>query len=262
MPSELEPSNATALYTGWVQHRRYRPTEHAFRYPLFMTLLDLDHLPETFAGCWFWSHERASLARFRRGDHLGDSQQDLRESVRDFVHHALGFRPTGAVHLLTHLAYFGYRFNPVSFFYCYDSAHAGPVAIVAEITNTPWGERFPYALDCRHAGARSPDHYTFHLDKRFHVSPYMPMEIAYDWRFSAPRERLWIHMHNFHQGERIFDAAMVLQQRPWNAQNRRSVLLRYPFMTTQVIAGIYWQAARLWLKGTPVHTHPAKRTHA
>ncbi|MEZ5451088.1 MAG: DUF1365 family protein, partial [Thiolinea sp.] len=126
------------LYVGRVNHRRYTPRPHAFSYRLFMLYLDLDELPTLFKPYWLWSVDRPNLARFRRRDHLGDPQQPLSEAVRERIEQETGRRPAGPIRLLTHFSYFGYRFNPVSFYYCFDAADQQLEYIVAEVNNTPW----------------------------------------------------------------------------------------------------------------------------
>jgi DUF1365 family protein len=108
----------SALYIGQVKHRRQAPRVHEFRYPLFMAYLDLAELEQVFARRWFWSIDRANLASFRRSDHLGDPALPLADAVRELVAERTGVRPRGPIRLLTHLRYFGYCFNPVSFYYC------------------------------------------------------------------------------------------------------------------------------------------------
>jgi hypothetical protein len=163
------------LYEGWVRHRRHAPTPHAFRYRLFQPYLDLDELPATLDGRLFWSARRPALAWFRRADHFGDPAVPLAEAVRTEVARQTGARPTGPIGLLTHLRYFGYCFNPVSFYYCWDAAGASLEFLLAEVTNTPWGERHCYVVDLR-AGAPAP------TPKAFHVSPFMGMDQEYRWR--------------------------------------------------------------------------------
>lgn len=249
----------SALYTGQVRHRRFAPCGHDFSYPLFMVWLDLDELDTVFGGRWFWSVGRPNLASFCRADYLGPPSQPLAESVRDRVQQATGVRPAGPIRLLTHLRYFGHCFNPVSFYYCFNVADTGVECIVAEITNTPWKERHAYVLPLAHSIAPDRAQGRWEFDKAFHVSPFMPMDIHYDWRFSAPGDALAVHMNCEREGVRVFDASLTLRRQPMTAASMAAVLLRFPLMTLRVVAAIHWQALRLWLKRVPVHTHPALR---
>jgi len=249
----------SAVYEGMVRHRRLAPVAHAFRYSLFMLYVDLAELPRLFDGRWFWSTSQPNLAWFRRADHAGDPQVPLDESVRDQVEAATGRRPTGPIRLLTHLRYFGYVFNPVSFYYCFDHEDRRVDTIVAEVTNTPWGERHCYVLDGSLDEGRGR-HHRYRFGKRFHVSPFMPMEVDYDWRFDMPGERLMVHMVNLRSGSRFFDATMVLARRELTAVSLARTLVQYPFMTARVIGAIHWQALRLWIKRCPFYSHPKTRT--
>ena len=245
----------SALYEGVVTHRRRAPVGNAFRYRLFHVYLDLAELDTVFRGRWLWSAKGPALAWFRREDHFGDPAAPLDEAVRDLVEQRLGRRPRGAVRLLTHLRYFGYVMNPVSFFYCFDPDDECLEAVVAEVHNTPWGERHCYVLDAdgepADGGMRA-----FAFAKDFHVSPFMPMEQSYRWRIGDPGERLAVAMENFEGEEKVFDAALALERREITGASLARSLALFPWMTAKVIAAIYWQAFRLWLKGVRFHPHP------
>jgi uncharacterized protein len=245
----------SALYIGRLRHRRLTPRAHAFSYAIWMLWLDLAELDSVFRGRWFWSTRRRALAWFCRADYLGDPAVSLDEAVRRRVVEATGARPTGPIRMLGQLRNFGHCFNPVVFYYCYDATDTAVQTIVAEITNTPWGERHSYVLPVVNADAPAGS-LQFDLAKRFHVSPFMPMKQDYRWRFTAPGEQLAVHMENHSDGGKIFDATMNLARRPIGAASLAMVLLRHPASTLGVLVAIYWQALRLRLKRVPFHAHP------
>jgi DUF1365 family protein len=254
----------SAIYEGRVTHRRHLPRAHAFSYRMAQLYLDLDEIDQVFAGRWLWSTHRPNLAEWRRSDYLGPSSQPLKIAVLDRVEQATGNRPGGAVRVLCHPRYAGHVFNPVTFYYCHgiaDDRGEALEAIVAEITNTPWGERFAYVLPVPAAEA-SGQVLNWCFDKQFHVSPFMDMRRQYDWRFSKPGDKLRVHMQVYDQATREFDASLCLRRRPLNGPQLARVLLRYPLMTAQVVGEIHWQALRLWLKRTPVYPHPRLRPRA
>jgi DUF1365 family protein len=162
----------SCIYEGQVKHARVKPAKHQFSYRLFLMYLDLAELESLFRKRWLWSTSRPALARFRRSDHLGPADQPLDEAVRDLVE----TRPNGPIRLLTNLSYFGYCFNPVSFYYCFSAEGEKVEYIVSEVNNTPWGERDTYVLKCD-APSVADSSWRFNPTKKMHVSPFMPMLI-------------------------------------------------------------------------------------
>ncbi len=249
---------ASAIYVGQISHRRFTPHPHRFRYPLFMMYLDLSELERVFAGRWFWSTRRRNLGEFRRSDYLGDPATPLDQCVRDCVQSHTGRRPQGPIRMLAHLRYFGHCFNPVTFYYCFGADDCTLETIIAEITNTPWRERHAYVLPVddaeRHGSALA-----WRFDKRFHVSPFLPMALRYHWRFQAPTEHLRVHMDVDNGDAAIFDATLVLQRRALSPWSLARTLLRFPLMTLQIVLAIHWQAFFIWRKHNPVYDHPDVR---
>ncbi len=245
----------SCFYTGWVRHRRFEPVRHEFRYRLFQVYLDLAELETVFRGRWLWSTRGPSIAWFRREDHLGDPSVPLDESVRREVARSTGVQPRGPIRLLTHLRYFGYVMNPVSFYYCFDGEGKHVQFIVAEVHNTPWGERhcYTFALQPERAPGSAS---RFEFPKQFHVSPFMGMDQRYRWTFSEPGGVLGVHMESSEDSRPMLDATLRLERVNLDRASLARMLVLYPFMTLRVVAGIYWQAFRLLCKRCPFHAHP------
>jgi DUF1365 family protein len=237
-----------------LRHRRYRPRPHAFTYSLFMALIDVDHIDAQMQVSSFTSVNRFNWAAYDDRDHLGDPGRPLRARLRDdAAAHGVAL-PDGPLFLLTHLRYLGYSFNPISFVYAFD--RAGRLEAVAGEVHNTFGGTCTYWLP-RHGDRRS-----FHrrTPKTMHVSPFMGMDLDYEFLVTPPDRTIVAHMNVIGRGEEgdrpLFDATLTLSRRPWSAAEIRRVLVRHPFMTAKVIAAIHWEAARLWWKGLPSYPNP------
>jgi DUF1365 family protein len=243
----------SAIYEGWVTHRRYRPVEHAFRYRIFLPLLDLDELPEVLDPFPLWSARRPAPAWVRRADFLGGGSEPIAESARTLLAKRLGRQPDGPIRLLAHPRYLGVGFNPVSFLFCHRTS--GELdAVIAEVTNTPWGERHAYVLDPDPA-SRIDGTLRGEVDKQLHVSPYMAMDQRYEWWTTVPSDHLRLGLRNREGDDVVFEATLGLRRRELDRGLMTKLLLTYPPMTIATLARIYLQALRLRIKGVPWFAH-------
>jgi len=239
-------------------HQRFLPRVHRFRYRIHYLYLDLGELDQVFQRRWLWSMERPNFASFYRKDYFGDPQLTLEQAVRIRVETELGRAVSGPIRVLTHPRYFGYVFNPVTFYYCYAEDGVSLEAVLSEITNTPWRERYSYVVDLTVGETRDGLRHTM-LDKKFHVSPFFDLDHRYDWGFSDPSDSLQVWMQNYHDGERVFESRLLAERRALTGPQLAGALLRNPCVTAVGHLAIYWQAARLWAKRVPFFPHPDKR---
>jgi uncharacterized protein len=247
--------SASCIYEGTIRHRRLHPRRE-FSHRLALVYLDLDELSGLLDGRLV--ARRPGLVRFRRRDYLGDPAVPLDRAVRDVVQEQTGARPEGPIRVLTQLRSFGHCFNPVSFYYCFKPGGERVQALVAEVTNTPWGERHAYVIE----GKRSDSALLAgEFEKALHVSPFMGMDHRYDARASTPAQMLSVHISSSRAGATVFDATLALRRRPLTRVSIVGITARYPLATVRVLALIYAHALGLKLAGAPVHRHPqAART--
>ena len=253
MISSTSKELSSCLYEGTVTHHRREPFTHAFRYRLFQFFLDLDELDVVFRNRFFWSTSRIAPARFRREDHLGPVEVTLKEAVKLLVKRELGKELCGPIKLLTQLRYYGFAMNPVSFYYCYDATGKNVEVVVAEVNNTPWGEQHCYVLPWN---AHDSDRTRLRIEKEFHVSPFLPMQMQYAWEIEKPCESFRLKIENYQDGELKFDAILAMKRQSITTRNLTSSLVRYPWMSMKTFGGIYWQALKLWWKGATYFSHP------
>jgi DUF1365 family protein len=245
--SAANPSTASCLYEGTISHWRARPRRH-FVHRLALVYLDLDELPELLNGRLVAPGFGA--ARFRRRDYLGDSGTELDAAVRGAVQTQTGRRPDGPIRILTQLRSFGLCFNPVSFYYCFDGRGIEIESVVAEVTNTPWGERHAYVVP---GGSGT-------LSKALHVSPFFPMGQTYTCHAGLPDASFSIAIESWERGSRVFGAELALCRRELTHDSLRSITVRYPLATLRILALIYGHAIGLRCAGATFYSHPERET--
>ncbi len=243
----------SAIYEGSVRHRRFATVEREFNYRVFMVYLDLAEINEVMSLHPLWSTRPRSPVSFRRADFLGPSDRPLDACVRDRVEARTGSRPGGPIRMLTNLRQFGLLENPVSFYYCFDPSGERLEAVLAEVTNTPWGDRHSYVIDGVRSGGSLV---SSRLDKAMHVSPLMDMDHTYELTFGLPGETVPVQIDSEKEGEKAFDATLRLSRTEIDRGSLGRVLFSYPPMSYRVLAGIYTQAAITWLSGARFHARP------
>lgn len=242
----------SCLYFGEVSHHRKSPKRHDLRYKLFMPHLFLDELDQVFQGRFFWSLNRKNLSSFQRSDYHKPEINSLENAVRTTMSEQLETPVKGPISVLTHLRTFGHCFNPVTFYYAWNESQDHPTTVLAEITNTPWNERYAKAFSWTAKDRKSKHEFV----KEFHVSPFIDMPVDYDWRFEKPSEKLRVDMILRQEGRTFFSAHLNLRRKPINTMNLAWALARFPFLTMRISLGIYWNALLLRLKGCPFYAHP------
>lgn len=247
--------SGSALYEGFVHHHRASP-EHSFRHRVALPLLDLDELPELLDRHPLWSARHPAPVRFRAADFLGDPEEGLAEGARRLIEARTGRRPAGPVRLLAQPRYLGIGFNPVSFYFAYEAGGERVEALIAEVTNTPWGERTAYVAERAPGDRGRVDPIRGRFEKRLHVSPFMPMRQSYELTAGEPGEVLRIGVRNIEDGQVAFAAGLELSRRTLTPAATTRLLLTRPPATLAVLASIYWNALRLRAKGARWHPRP------
>ena len=217
-----------------------------------MMYIDLDEIDQALDRSPLWSARHPALAWFRRKDFFNDGERPLAVTIRDHVKKETGVKLNGPVRLLANLRYFGFIINPICCYYCFDESGDTLRAIVFEVTNTPWGERYHYTLLCD----QDNDAQQLNFNKEFHVSPFLPMDMQYKCQTRAPGKNLTLHLENHQSENKIFDATLVMKQQQITSARLNKLILQYPFMTIKVFMAIYWQALKLFIKKIPFYNHP------
>lgn len=244
----------SCIYKGSVYHQRQRPLSHQFSYEIFFLALDLDELPELGQIGAYFKTDRLAPLHFHARDYLDNKDTITRQDVWDKVVELGGEDKFGRTLFIGQMRCFGLYFSPINCYYCYDH-HDQLSYLVAEVSNTPWNERQYYLIDLQ----GKP-----HSEKTFHVSPFMDLDMRYQWQISAPEEVLKLTIETLqHQDpqRKLFTAGIVMQRLPFTNKQLRKNLLAIPMMTAKTLCGIYWQALKLYLKGVPYIAHSKKENH-
>lgn len=241
----------SSLYVGSVMHRRLQPRMHRFRYRAFWLLLNLDELDELSSKLRWFSHNRPNIFSLYDTDHGDGTETSLRVQVERHLSEA-GVDPSGGqIRLLCMPRTLGYSFNPISIFFCY-RADGALAALIYQVHNT-FGERHSYVI--RVEEQRAALHQR--CRKLFYVSPFLDMDMRYDFRVTGPDERIVVGISASSSSKAVLNAVLTGRKRELTDRNLMFVFLKIPAITIKVIAAIHWEALRLWVKGIRLHRRPS-----
>lgn len=248
---------ASCLYECTVMHRRLQPKHHEFVYRIFLFLIDLDEIPALTRTVPLFSAEEPNLYSLRNEDYFQFHSRGLRANLETFLQTQNIPAHPAHIRLLTLPRMLGYTFNPISIFFCFDAENR-PLTSVVQVGNT-FGELKPYLVPLDESG------HSFHIrvPKNYYVSPFSPLDLAFDFRFDPPGNRLHIAIDDYRGEEKILLSTLTGKRTELNTSNLARLTLAFPLVTLKIIFLIHWEALRLWLKGIPFHlkeSHPGKQT--
>jgi len=245
----------SCLYKAKVMHHRLAPKVHSFHYNVFMFYLDLNEIDGLSRRLKFMSRNRFNLFNFRDKDHLQlprekpHTTKNVREHITTYLQsHGVDIG-SGRIMVLTNLCTFGYQFNPVSFYFCYDE-QGEAICSVVEVCNT-FLEMKPYFLG---AETKRADNFKLNTTKYFYVSPFIEMDTNFDFDLEIPGDKLKIKIDDYDKdGKRFFISTLNGARKPLKDSTLLLYFLSFPLITLQIIGLIHWQALKLWLKKIPYH---------
>ena len=243
-----------SLYTGKVFHKRHTPFEHAFTYRVFTLLLDIDDLDEIPKKIRIFSHNRFNIFSLYDKDHGQRDGTPLRQWIERAAQQKNIDLSGGKIYMLTFPRIFGYAFNPITIYFCYDKNRALK-AVLHQVKNT-FGEQHSYFLPVENDGMIKQE-----AKKVFHVSPFIHMDCEYNFRFEAPEDRLNFAIHQFTADGKILTATWDGQRRDLTTAALLKTLITHPLLTLKIIGGIHWEALKLWIKGAKYIPKPDTPPH-
>tara|TARA_R110002110_G_scaffold119309_2_gene293726 strand:- start:7061 stop:7813 length:753 start_codon:yes stop_codon:yes gene_type:complete len=239
------------LFSGTLRHRRFIPKVHEFTYKVFYFYFNINELASLCDTISFLSQEKFNYLSFYRKNYIGDASQPISETVNKLLS-SQNTKPSSDVFMMTQLSHLGFCFNPISLYFTYQDDMLQ--SLIADVQNTPWGEKHPYVLT--NPNDISHQSYAFQFLKKLHVSPFFDMRFVYDLNLKLTKENFIVHMQNMKDDIKHFDVTLSMQGVPFSANALKKLIVKHPFVSQKIILSIYWQALKLYIKRIPFVSHP------
>ena len=254
----LKWPEVAAFAGGHVTHHRFQPKHHRFRYRMRWCLVDVDRLDDLPKHSRLWGVNRWNVFSLRQTDYVNAQARSISSKIREFVAEHSQAPFSGRILLFTHPRTLGIGFNSVNFYFGLRGHELQ--FIVSEINNTPWGEKHLYWHDCQAQNQPLEPAHEFHFDKAFHISPFLPMAMNYEWRFTCHDDGLDVLMKVKQEDVVKLSVVLKTEFEPFWEQSHWRQMLSQPFQPWKMWLGIYWQALKLKLKNIPFYDHPKTRS--
>ena len=233
---------SSCIYSGFVIHKRFKPKKHFFSYKTFSLFIDLNELEILQKKIKFFSYNKFNVLSFYNVDHGPRDGSSLTDWVKKILNKADINIGAGSIKLLCYPRFYGYVFNPLSIFYCYDEG-LKLKAILYEVKNT-FNEQHTYIFK-----AEGKDKIEQTCKKKFYVSPFMDMETKYDFKLLYPDEKLYVSINQTDKEGVILSAIQTGERKDFNLKQLITNFFKYPLMTIKIISAIHFEAFLLWKKG-------------
>ena len=231
----------SCIYTGDVTHTRFKPVKHFLKYNTFSLLIDLDEIEKLSKNNLMFSYNKFNIFSFYDKDHGERNGESLKQWVIDKLKIFKINSNINKIRLLCYPRIFGYVFNPLSIFYCYEKNSLK--AVFYEVKNT-FNEQHTYIFKTNEDGKIEQS-----CKKKFYVSPFMDMNTFYDFKLLNPEEKLFVSIRQTDQKGIILTAVQTGKRKEFNFKQLLINFFKYPLMTFKIIAAIHFEAFLLWKKG-------------